>query len=503
MLAGVALLLLAAASLLLSLGREIDYDEAIYLSIAKSIDRTGLPLLAGLEDPGRKELFLVSPPLVMATAAVTQHAWPAEVFPSRLAHVVLFSLPVYVLVWLIARREYGEWPACVALVTLLASSQFLAHGGPVRLDVPLALFSLGALWCFHRATEPASAAGRWSAMAGLCLGTAVLVKYQAICVPLGIGFYLAWLALRRDRETLRRTVLPLVAQTVAGLAALAALAGYFCFAPPSGIPHYGSGVVGTFDRLAGSDVAPMSEAVCLAIVVLFGFKFLGWIVVPAAMAAVPGKPPSRFSTLLGCYCLAVVLFNLWARKMPGAGEYYLLPMIPPLAILAARGAAVAAGLPGKSRSLAVTGIIVVSLAWQFRDARPWQVPLAGRSGSRFARVAEYLRQAPEGGVLAENMALDFLTDRPTGMWEYMPYAALRDCLAGDGPCPISHVVLRRSWLDRPPQALARHWSEVLDLLERDYEPVPAGVEGMAVFARKAAAGSVSPTSSTARCTTGP
>jgi hypothetical protein len=485
-LAGLGLLLAAALLAFFSLDREVDFDEAYYLILARSIGRTGLPLVTAMDDLRSRQLFITSPPLVMAVAAVTEALWPGHPFPSRLVHVLVFTLPVYFLVWYIAWREYGPVPACFALVALLGSVNFLAHGCFVRLDVPLATCSLLSLWCVHMAARPGARATRWSLVAGLSLAAAVLAKYQAVCIPVAIGFYLGWLALRRDEPALSRMVRPLAFQVCGGLVALALLYGYFNFTPGSDVARYGGGVAGAMDRIGASAETPISPGLRLMAVGWLGLIFLGWGFLPAILGLLPGRADGRFAALMACYCVAVALFNLGAFRMPGAGGFYLLAMIPPLAILVGRAAAVVLEPSRGPRTAPLVTAIVVLLGCQFYQARPWRVPLAAKPVSRYAQVARYVETTgPAGcGVLADCMAVEYFSDHPTGLMPYMAYPALRAYLAGEGSYPVGYVALRQSWLQQPPPALAPHWDEVLGLLRREFEPAPAGIDGIVLLARQ-------------------
>ncbi len=485
---GAALLLLGLAGVFLigSIDREIDYDEANYLQIAKSIARTGLPYLRGLEHIGREEIFITSPPLVMAVGAITQAHWPGQLWPSRLVHVLLFSWPVYVLVWWISRRLYGPWPACFALAVLLSHTQFLGHASVVRLDVPLGLWSLLCLWCFYRALEPGRKGWLWAAGAGLSLAAAVATKFQAICIPVAIGLFLAGLVLRRQWQTLGLSLRPMGLQFLAGLLMLAGLYYYLILLPGPDAPQYGGGLSHTTQQLDTTGLSLRQIAAYYVALPIKAVIYLGWLIWLAFLGLLPGRAETRFAGLLASYCAAVGLFNVGVAKLCGAGTYYLISMIPALGVLAARAARLALEKPPTRKHFVLGGLLLGLLAWQWLADRPWEVPFHIPAGSRLAQVACWLNQIdPAGdGVLAEDTGIQFFSDRPTTVLQFAPYEAVQMYLEGRGPYPVSFVVLRASSLAKPDPFLARHWPTTKKLLQIHFQRLDCPVPGMVVFLRK-------------------
>ncbi|HOM15860.1 MAG TPA: glycosyltransferase family 39 protein [Thermoguttaceae bacterium] len=503
-LAGIALLVLAGVFLIGSIDREIDYDEANYLQIAKSIARTGLPYLRGLEHIEREEVFITSPPLVMAVAAPTQALWPGRLWPSRLVHVLVFSWPLYVLVWWISRRMYGPWPGCFALAVLLSHAQFLGHASVVRLDVPLGLWSLASLWCFYRAMEPGRTGWLWALGAGLSLAAAVAVKFQAVCLPMAIGLFLAMLVLRRQWQTVLQTLRPIGFQFIASLLMVAGLYYYLIMLPGPDAAQYGGGLTHTTQQLDTTGLTWQQIAAYYVALPIKMIIYLGWLLWLALLGLWPGRAESRFASLLACYCGAVGLFNVAVAKLCGAGTYYLISAVPALAVLAGRAAAVAlekppflpmpnaeatANLPEtppSKKQFVLGGVLLGLLAWQWLADRPWEVPLRIPAGSRTAQVAQFLNQIdPVGdGVLAEDTGIQFFTDRPTTVLQFAPYSAVQAYLEGRGPYPVSFVVLRASSLAKPDPFLAKHWPTTQKLLETHFQRLRSPTPGMVIFVRK-------------------
>ena len=163
----VALALIAAT--ITSMRSRMTYDEAVYLSIGREITTTGLPWRVDWDTLQDMQLFETSPPLVMYVGAATQFLLPGQEMPSRIAHVALFVLPTYAVVWWVTRRRFGAWAAVAALLAVLASKEYLAATGHVLLDVPLGLLAVVVLVCFDRATADGDRPERrrmWALLAG-------------------------------------------------------------------------------------------------------------------------------------------------------------------------------------------------------------------------------------------------------------------------------------------------------------------------------------------------
>jgi 4-amino-4-deoxy-L-arabinose transferase-like glycosyltransferase len=524
--AGCGLVLVAAWLTWCLMHRELDFDEADYLNIAGAISRTGLPWCTEGSDLGHRQLFVTSPPLAMLVASVTQAAWPSQAFPSRLVHALLFSIPIFLLVWHITWKEHGPLPALAALLILIASPLVLYYGACVRPDSPLVLFSLLSLWCFYRATQPESHARLWSLAAACSLAAGVWAKFQSVCVPVAILMYLGCLLVRRDRATLKRAIRPLVAMGCAGVGALAALYVYLYVFPGPVDDYSFGGIRGSYKVLTAHSETWRQALRSYGWVATLGVIHLGWPLVPATVGALLGRPPSNgqpnrdsqtsevcqtsevsgpsavspaeaasrghspadpgFAPLLVCFCLATVLFNLWVHTSPGAGSWYLAPMVPAIAILAGRCLAVALAETRPARAAALLVVVGAALALQWRDWPPWAVPLPGAYANPPEQIGLYVRDhSPAGsGVLADTSAIEFYAERPTARMQFLAPEVVLRYLAGTGQCVVTHVVLRRYSTEKPPPNLAGVWQECRKLLAQDFQPVRLGLDGIQVFQRK-------------------
>jgi 4-amino-4-deoxy-L-arabinose transferase-like glycosyltransferase len=484
--AAAGLVMAAAAATWNLMHRELDFDEADYLIIARTISRTGLPLCTTIDDPARPVMFVDSPPLTMLVASITQAVRPSQELASRVVHALLFALPLFLLVWHIAWKEYGPWPAVVALVVLLTSPLVVYYGACVRPDGPLALFSLLSLWCFHKAIEPEGHARRWSVLAACSLLAGVWSKFQMVCAPAAIVLYLGYLVLRGERATLKRALLPLASMACAGLLGLGLLHLYL-YVLPGEVDRYSfGGFWGNWARMtARGETWPAALRGC-AWVAALGAMHLGWSGILACLAVIPARRPSSLTPLLVCFCLATIAFNLKVRAMPGAGAWYLAPMVPAVALLAGRCLALALDRARQRHSWVMTVAVVAMTLLYAKDHLPWNLPRAD-SYTNPPRAAGLYIQAhspPEAGVLADTSAVGFYADRTTARLQFTAPEMVLGCLAGTGRCPVTHVVLRKYSLENPPPNLAPVWGRCRDLLRRRFEPVPVESEEVLVLQRK-------------------
>jgi 4-amino-4-deoxy-L-arabinose transferase-like glycosyltransferase len=155
--------------------------------------------LAGLLDLGQDEAYALAvsrpfqpsffdhPPLAFWIAGGMQALFGRELSPLllRLPFVLMFTASTWALHALTA-RFYGERAGLWAAALLNFAVFFFASvGGWVVPDGPLVLALLLAALCLARALDAPDGAWRAWVLAGLCLGLALLSKYQAILTLFG------------------------------------------------------------------------------------------------------------------------------------------------------------------------------------------------------------------------------------------------------------------------------------------------------------------------------
>lgn len=206
----VASFLLLGALYLSGLGTVglIDYDEAVYAEVARSMYEDGNwlePHLAG-------EPFFEKPPLLYWSEIIGYHAFSVSALGARVPNALAALLTVLAL-YGFGRRPLGERRAFLAALVLGLALQWTVQARVAITDVWLTLFFVLTLGCMHRAFESdRETSGRglaWFLLAALCSALAMLTK-GAIggMLPAGAAFFHLWTEGRRRRLFDPRWLLP-------------------------------------------------------------------------------------------------------------------------------------------------------------------------------------------------------------------------------------------------------------------------------------------------------
>ncbi len=307
-------------------------DEGRYVGVAWDMLRSGdwlTPTLNGLP-------FFHKPPLFYWITAASMSIFGLHEWAARLASIVGAALGAFALWWFL-RRWWGERLAGLTAVALLAQPLFFIGGQFANLDMlvagcitaTIALGADAALSMHSGRPWRGALAGAWATAA---LG--VLAKgLIGIVIPGGV--LLIWLLLLRRWRIIGRLL------WWPGLLLFAVVALPWFWAMELRFPdflHYFF-VVQHFQRFAGSgfnNVWPFWFYP--AVLLLASLPWLPWLLgnlrpSPEPLAAL--HDDGRAVTLLMlCWCLLVLLFfSIPASKLLG----YILPAVPPLAALMARG----------------------------------------------------------------------------------------------------------------------------------------------------------------------
>ncbi len=305
--------------------------------------------------------------------------------------VACFGVATVFVVYLLGARLYGRRVGLVAALILAVMPYHVVVTRQVLLDGPMVLFASLTLYCLVRFLESERTA--WFVAAGGMLGITGLTKESSLVLA---GAVYAFLALtRRVRRPVRLSLLALV---VAGTIVVAhpislALAGH---------TSTGRGyLVWQLFRRPNHSAGFYLETVPIAVgllVVAFALGGLWWL----------RRGWSWRETLLLCWVgTPILFFQLWPVK----GFQYLLPVVTPTVILAARGL-LSIPLPRRlstprvamrSRLVAVA-IVVVSLVaptWRAVSHQDATTFLAGSGGVPAGReVGRWLAEnTPPGSVV--------------------------------------------------------------------------------------------------------
>ncbi len=175
-----ALLLLIILLLFLSLqmlyayfDRAPDYDESVYLYVAKTIKATGLPYrFFGADSP-----FLMHPPLFYYIVAGFLIILGSELFVARLVSTI-FSLPIIILVYLIISKYKGKEMGLVSIFILAINPAFLYYSHSVYMEITLTFLSLMSIFLFLKGEEEKKV--KFFLGSGVFLGLSLITKYYSV-----------------------------------------------------------------------------------------------------------------------------------------------------------------------------------------------------------------------------------------------------------------------------------------------------------------------------------
>ena len=354
---------LAAILYLPALGRPAlwEPDEGRYAEIAREMVLSG-DYVTPRDD---FELYFEKPPLVYWTEAAAIGIFGINEFAVRLP-AALFSVGQIVITAALAEVMFGATTGFFAALVLALSPLFFGFARFATLDPALAFFLTAALATFYLAAREDSfslpSARRWMLICAAMLALGTLAK-GPIALLLGGAIALAWLAVgRRLREIVR---MPLV---WCGLIYAVIVLPWFIL-----MEMRNPGFLRFFfihehlERYVTSSEHGWGPWFFIPIVIggmwpwIF-FVPLGWSAIRADDALPNSAPdPSRRSaaSFLAIWFIVIFVFFSIPRSKLGS---YILPALPPLAIVAGYGLARLRALEDASRRRLFGAIAIANLA---------------------------------------------------------------------------------------------------------------------------------------------
>jgi len=305
-------------------------DEPRYAAIGKAMAQSGdwiTPRLWG-------HPWFEKPPLLFwLTASFFRLGFGPEWAPRF--PVALLSAGFLVFLFFVVRRDYGERAAWFASIILASCAGWFAYSHVGVTDLPLSvLLSASMLLAWEEGTERRVAAG-------ILLGLAVLAK---ALVPLVLFAPAIWFLRRRWKDLL----------WIFGIAAAVALPWFVLCYARNGMPFVDDLIWKQhFARFTTNSLQHVQPFWYYVPVLLAGI--FPWTPVLALLPARRDSPDAKRAFLLAWVLFGFVFFTLSRNKLPG----YLLPLLPPLAILAGVGLDRARGAAGPVLAAAavLTGLI--------------------------------------------------------------------------------------------------------------------------------------------------
>jgi 4-amino-4-deoxy-L-arabinose transferase-like glycosyltransferase len=424
------LLLLAGLTFLVGLGAPAitDSDEAFYAEAAREMVESGDWLTPHYNYEPRFQKPVLYYWLTAATFAATGPGEAAARLWAALSGIGL----VFVTAGL-ARRWYDEATARVAGAVVATSFGYVALGRMALPDLPLALCvtaTIGA--CLIGVTEPAARARRWLVGAAVIAGLGFLMK-GPLAVVLPAVVVLPVVAL--ERRTSRLSAADVAVAAVAFV--VIAAPWYLAMWGRHGTEYLQGFFIGdNLERFATDRFnEPRPWWYYVPVIVGGVVPWAPYLLLGAARAfrilRAGGLPRPLETRLVLWVVMPLLVFTVSVGKQPR----YVLPLLPPLAmliartiVLATRGRRTAGGegvavMPDRSlqaAALAAATILLLSstLVWRARplfvDIPPWHAAAAamaiGVAGAVVALVAlsRFWRHAPWALACASAIALPAL-----------------------------------------------------------------------------------------------
>lgn len=343
----------------------LEPDEGRNAEVMRELAREGPAWLPRLND-----LPYVDKPIVhFAAGAAALRLLGTTELAVRLPSL-LFTLGTLAIVWAFARRLLGPAGGWHAAILTAASPFTIAYARTVIFDATLTFFVTGAIAAFAlgvRAAEDDRPASRWSLLGWAALALGLLTKGPvALAVPLLVALpFAAW----------RRR--PGVVLDAAGMLLLLAIVLPWLFAMSTVVPDFVRYVllVETAQRV-GTDVLGRSEPWWYFVPIVAGAA-LPWTLVLAAalpdgVRALRSRRLDRWVVLAVLWiALPLLLFSLSRSKRP----QYVLPLVPPIALLVAwwwerRGAYTGARVGAALVALGAALVLLAPAIAGWVDARP-------------------------------------------------------------------------------------------------------------------------------------
>ncbi len=184
-----------------------------YAAAARSMSRSWHDFWFASFDPAGI-MSLDKPPLAAWVQAASVHVFGFNSWALLMPQAVMGALAV-LLVWAIARPQWGRVAGLVAGVALLATPIATAMSRHNNPDALLVLLCTGALWATLRTCRTGRI--RWAALAGVLVGLGFLTKLGAalLVVPgLAVAWLLAAPTIRRALTGTAAFVFPMVAVAI-------------------------------------------------------------------------------------------------------------------------------------------------------------------------------------------------------------------------------------------------------------------------------------------------
>lgn len=445
----------------------VEYDEAIYLNVARSLRQVGQPLRP-MGTPG--VLYLDHPPLYLYFLALLTGLFGERILWLRLATSAIGMVTI-VLVWSTVRLYRGAISGWIAAMIVALSPFFTGYSFFLRMEVPMSCCIALSLYFTARASVPQHTERgkfRYPLAAGLALALAVLMKEFALVYGLALALFLL-----ATRDPWSRKIGNLAAGLAPAVGALIGWAAWGMWMAPDRFRFTLERWLGSATGSQGwvdSRIAVELTAYVLAVgnqVLTFGVLGLLGIALASGLGIflAQGRRPPWITFLTLLYpTLAILISLVISLKEPR----YLMAVIPVLAVaigLLIDWDEIAYYLQRRSLGILIGALGAGLIFWQIsplqlppdgnlQQPELWWEPLYSQrmfESDRYYNVlklaGEYLdSHAPEGEqllVVHEGPVVSYYAHRPYRFLYTESLAGVEELLAAGDYLVLDHPIFVR------------------------------------------------------------
>lgn len=344
----------------LYLNYPLEYDEGIYLSVARNIHETGFPV----EPVGEKgEFFLGHPHFGLFDLSLWESIFGLDFVLIRLFHMLTWILPTIVIFFLFVNKLSNPWGGLLAVLLLISESFILHNAMLTKIDVPLmAMFTL-FFFLFYLFYENVGGRVfiRWLILGGV-FALAALTKYQAtlMFIPVGVILTKHYFV---DKTFARDNLLRMASGFIAGALFVIVPWIFYCTWGGGEIISVVSAriyQISHFDPLEYRNTAPILDywkilfnRIGYPLIFIFGIS------VCLSLRTRNYKRDSFI--LLAVWIITVFLFFTFISTKSLTGRYYL-PLLPAVILLSSQ--VIAEKLPRRLMVICLSASIIVSIVLQ-------------------------------------------------------------------------------------------------------------------------------------------
>lgn len=312
----------------------LEYDEGIYLSVARNIHELGFPI----EPVGEKgEFFLGHPHFGLFDMALWESMFELDFVLIRLFHMLTWILPLITVLFFFGKKLSNSWGGLLAVFFLITSPFVLHNAILAKIDVPLmtmfAIFFFIFYMFYEKDDERVFII--WLVM-GVVFAIAALTKYQAILMLIPASVLIA----KRyfiDKKYAQSFLLKLATGFIAGI--ILVVIPWIIYCTLGGgeiisVIYSRIYQISHFDPLEYRNTAPILDYWRI-LFKMIGYPLIFIFVISLAIAVRIKNYKKDNFILLSVWIIVVFLFFTFISTKSLTGRYYL-PLVPAVILLSSQ-----------------------------------------------------------------------------------------------------------------------------------------------------------------------